>query len=334
MLELFIFIALLVSLSSFLSLCEVAILSCNHLKLTLLTEQHPRLKSLSKRKSVIASTILIVNNVVDIVGVSYGSSMAYQLFGESIEYTIYTVCVTCSLLYLATLIPKLFAANHADSVLRYTGLIIIALYWILKPIIAIAYLPVNLFIKGGVEKGLSQSELNAVIGMAQNKNLLNDKQSTIINNIIGLEALKVSDILSSRSEIDRVDLECTVAECKDIIMTGHHKRYVVTKSYSSNSSEKAKLYPVGIVLYQDLVQTWLKDAQDTRVSSIMHPVMTTMESESAIDLLEKLNHSADHITVITNNNGAIKGVLQADDIISALLSKRCAIEPIAINNAA
>jgi CBS domain containing-hemolysin-like protein len=322
LIELIVFITILVFISSFLSLCEVALLSCNNLKLSLLVDQHPNLKALNNNKNYIASTVMILNNVVDIVGITYGGSLAYQLYGDTIEYTAYTVGVTCALLYLATLFPKLYAASHADIVLRYMGLVLIVIYWLFRPVIAILYFPIRLFIKEGVENGLSQAELDSVIGLAQNKNLLNDKQSTIISNIIGLKALKISDIIPSKSKIDSVDLESTVADCEAVVMNGHHKRYVVTKKHRSNNDDKVKHYPVGIVLYQDIVQTWLCDKKETRISSLMHPVMTTEDSESAMDLLEKLNHSVDHISVITHKNGTIKGVLQSDDIINALLQNR------------
>jgi len=127
-----------------------------------LIEQHPRLKPLNKNKNYIASSIIILNNNVDILGVSIGSAFAFQIFGESIELTIYTAVVTLSLLYLATLFPKLFAASHADTVLRYTGLIIITIFWIFRPVVAVLYSPIRFFVKDRADKGISQVELDAL----------------------------------------------------------------------------------------------------------------------------------------------------------------------------
>jgi len=55
----------------------------------------------------------------------------------------------------------------------------------------------------------------------------------------------------------------------------------VTKGHRSKADDKIKQYPVGIVLYQDIVQKWLSNKKGTKIISIMHPVLTTFEDEKA-----------------------------------------------------
>src|SRR5690606_13484236 len=125
MTELILFILGLVTLSAFMSLFEVSIFSCSPMKMAALVEKHTHLKLFVTKSKEIPSAIMVSNIMIDVAGSTYGGTLAYKLFGESIEYSLYTVAVTFMLLMFSTLVPKLYAASHADSVLRVFGRVII-----------------------------------------------------------------------------------------------------------------------------------------------------------------------------------------------------------------
>lgn len=317
MTELTLFIIGLVTISAFMSLFEVSIFSCSQTKMATLVEKHPHLKLFTIKSKEIPSAIMVSNIMIDVAGSTYGGTLAYKLFGEKIEYTIYTIAVTLMLLMFSTLIPKLYAASHAPSVLRVFGRVIIGIYYLTRPVVAILYIFVKPFVKGSPEEGITQNEINSVIALAESNQVISDKQSVIINNILSFSQKTVKDILKDKKEIDTVDINGVVADYADtIIRQGKHKRYVVTHNY------KEKPYPVGIVLYRDFIKAHLAGkSKETRVVDIMHPASITFDDDSALALMDKLDKNTDHITVVVNReNQDMLGVIQSDDIVRNMIS--------------
>ena len=317
MFELIIFVCGLVCLSSFLSLIEVAVLSIDRLKLELLVARKAHLAILKDKRGMVATAIMMVNIVVDISGASYGGALAYNMFGGSVEYTVYTIAVTAALLYFATLIPKLFAATHADAVLCKCGRLIVLFFFTVSPLVFIAYMPLRFMANGDSEKELSQSELNEAVMLAQSKSVITADQSTLIANVLSLASMSVGDIITCYSSVGNLSVTQRISECESLIMEAAHKRYVVCDTSSGLP------VPVGIVLYSDIVKGWLGGGLDVSMADIMHRITFIDESHGVIELLNRLNISEDHIVVVVDKEGRSKGVLQADDIISALLKRRC-----------
>ncbi len=316
MTELVLFIIGLVTVSAFLSLFEVSIFSCSPIKLAALVEKHPHLKLFSTKGKEVTSAIMVSNIMIDVAGSTYGGTLAYKLFGENIEYTAYTVVITFMLLMFSTLIPKLYASGHASSVLRFFGRLIIGIYIITKPIVSVLYVFVKPFVKGAPEEGITQNEINSVIALAESNKVISDKQSSMINNILSFSQKTVGDILADKRKIDNVDVGSTVSDYEDsIIKDGKHKRYVVTHNYDD------KPYPVGIVLYPDLIRAYLSGkAKETRIVDIMHPASITFDDDSALALMDKLDKNIDHITVVVSRDKQeMLGVIQSDDIVRNMI---------------
>lgn len=316
MTELVLFIVGLVAVSALMSLFEVSIFSCSPAKLAGLVQDHPHLKLFVTKSKEIPASIIVSNIIIDVSGSTYGGTLAYKLFGESIEYTFYTVVITFMLLMFSTLIPKLYATSHAASVLRFFGRIIIGIYYVTRPIVAVLYAFVKIFVKSTPEEGITKSEIDSVIALAESNDVISNKQSSVISNILNLSQKTVRDILDEGVSVESVDVGATVADYKEaIIMNGKHKRYVVTHNHND------KPYPVGIVLYRDFIQAHLRGkTKETRIVDIMHPASITFDDESAITLMDKLDKNSDHITVVvTRNRQEMIGVIQSDDIVRAMI---------------
>lgn len=312
MTELIIFIAALVCLSALLSLCEVSVFSCSRVKLRQLVDKHPKLKQLSTKNKEVCAALLVSNIMVDIAGATIGGTMAFKLFGDNIEYTIYTIIVTVCLLLFSTLIPKLYASSHAYRMLRIFGSIIIFIYYITLPIVFILYSPIKPFVKDSAE-AITKHEINALLTIAKSDNVITESQSNFMNKVLSLSGKSVGDLVSKDKEIHTIDIEAPHEALIEILRAGIHKRYVVTKTYKNIK------YPIGIILYRDIVKQYIAtnhEAKNIHIIKLMHPVTITFTETSASSLIEKLHHSQDHVCVVVDHETqSMVGVLQADDVL-------------------
>jgi CBS domain containing-hemolysin-like protein len=314
--ELLIFVGALVILSGFMSLFEVSVLSCSPVKLSVLIKKHPHLELFVTKSKEIPSAIMVTNMVVDIGGSSVGGTMAYKLFGDNLSYNIYTFVLIFSLLVFSTLIPKLYASSHAPTVIRVFGRVIIGIYYVMRPLVSVLYFFIKPFISGNPQESITQNEINSTIALAETNNLITDKQSKLINNVLNISNKSVGDVFKDNTKIETVNVDCSVFDYADtIIKTGNHKRYVVTHNY------EGKPHPVGIVLYRDLIKAFIDDSgKMTRIIDIMRPASITFDDDMAISLVDKLDKNTDHITVVVSREKQeMLGVVQSDDLIRNLI---------------
>jgi len=278
----------------------------------MLIQTKPHLKTLKKKRQAVSSTIIIANNIVDVGGAALTGAMAMNLLGDSNYYYLFILALTLALLYLATLIPKQYATYHPDTVLKYCGRIMIAMYYVLKPFVAIILMPVSPFIPKGSRDKMTHAELRSVIAMAESKSLINPRQTALMDNIINITSLKTRDAMTDVSELEYVDSETTVGELEHIMQDGQHKRYVVVKKHED------KLYPIGILQYRKIVKAFVNEKLDAPVISVMHPMTSMKDNEDLLSVFIKLDKNPDHITVVINEEGELKGIIQADDIVHVL----------------
>jgi CBS domain containing-hemolysin-like protein len=313
--------------SSFLSMFEVAILTINPVKLDKLCSEKPYLAFFEKKKDKAALNLMSFNFLFDIGVAMALSVLIAQEFPDNPTHTLIASILTAlGTLYIATLGAKMFASKKSDVVIKNLGWLIVTTYWVTKPLMMILTAPALMILQAAFGKDstskLSDSELLGVLAMAQREGLLAARQHMLIKRVISLQNQTVKDILPKDQVIESVDIEDSILNLKDKIEKGCHKRIIVTKTHND------KAFPIGILLFKDIVRAYVENLESKysgdneicivpTIASVMHPCVVTKESEPADVLMTKLDKD-DHIVVAIDNDGVICGLMQSDDIISAL----------------
>ena len=94
-------------------------------------------RDLTSSTSRLLVTILLGNNVANILGASVASALAVRLFGLEVGITVATFGMTFLVLILCEVLPKAVAARHPLGVSRIVGLPLYLIHQCLRPIHAI-----------------------------------------------------------------------------------------------------------------------------------------------------------------------------------------------------
>jgi putative hemolysin len=321
------------TVSTFLSMFEVAILTINPVKVSKLIENKPYLSFFDKNKDKAATDIMIFNFLWDYGSAMFLSALIATHF-ESNQLLIFvaSAATAIGMLYIATLSAKLFASKNSDIVINKLGWLIIGVYWAMKPFIVILSSPILVVLRGVLESGksdkLSDAEVLGVLAMAKKEGLLDLTQHTLIKRVVNLQSQTVKDLIPESQSIESVNIESSMLELEGKLLSGCHKRIVVTKTHNG------KEYPIGILTFNDIVKVNVESLRSRiaevsggsssaytlpMISTLMHPCVVTRELTQASVLIDKLN-KGDHIVVTVDESGVMTGVLQSDDIIQALTS--------------
>ena len=94
-------------------------------------------RDLTSSSSRLLVTILLGNNIVNILGASVASALAIRFFGLEIGITISTFVMTFLVLVFCEVLPKAAAARHPRGVSRLVGLPLYLIHQCLRPVHAL-----------------------------------------------------------------------------------------------------------------------------------------------------------------------------------------------------
>lgn len=79
-----------------------------------------------------------------------------------------------------------------------------------------------------------------------------------------------------------------------------------------------KDYIVGYVLKDVVLKSVSDDEFQTRLSELMRPILSFNEDESIYQIWEKMLEKREHISIIIDESGCLRGVVSMEDVIETM----------------
>jgi len=274
----------------------------------------PAARSLLQSTSRLLVTILLGNNVVNILGTAVASALAVAKLGPELGVAVATAVMTVTVLIFCEVLPKALAAAHPTGVSRVVALPLYLFHQILWPVHLLfsrVVDPVVLRITGrsGEETRLGAEEL---LRMARQTPAEPSAQPV---SIIGATAraaeMTVEEIMVERTEIVafRVD-----TGAQDLLENMLVERYTRVPLYEESIDRIA-----GVLHLKDLVR--LVHAGEHDVRSILRPVVRVPERKAILPLLAEMQRSFAHLAIVKDEHGITQGLVTAEDILEELVGE-------------
>ena len=202
-------LVILVILSGFLSGSETAITATSKARILYKKKKGSKragyvLELLDKKDNVI-STLLLSNNLVNILASSLATAFFYDIFGvEGIFYA--TLIMTVIIVIFAEVIPKTYAINRPNR----TALLISPIIYYLNKILFIFVFVINLIVRLIFRKNdndilnkdlQSEEELKGVIDLYKTSNPDFEQEKDMLQSILQLNYITVEEIFTHRKNI-------------------------------------------------------------------------------------------------------------------------------------
>ena len=131
-------ILLLIMISAFFSSAETALTAASEARIRQLAKtkakrQAMRVEKLRKNKEELITTILVGNNLVNILASALATSAAISLTGDG-GVALATLVMTVIIVLFAEVLPKSYAFNNADRFSLKIALLVQIIVWALKPV--------------------------------------------------------------------------------------------------------------------------------------------------------------------------------------------------------
>ena len=308
---------LLIALSAYFSASETAFASYNKTRMKSEAEDKKAIKarrvlSLSENYEKLISTILIGNNIVNIVATSVATLFFTHLISnEAVAATVSTVVMTLAVLTFGEITPKTVAKRTADSFTKKVADSLTVLTIVFTPLTFIFNLWqkfVLKFFKDDGEAAVTEDEIITVVEEAAEDGEIDEQESELIKNVIKFSDLDVNDILTPRVDVTAVDINWDKERIAKVFAETEFSRLPVYDESIDNIS--------GILYQKDFY-----NHSQLPVSELVKPVKFIFSSMKISRLLKLFQESKCHMVVVNDEYGGTEGIVTLEDVIESLVGE-------------
>ena len=306
---------LLVACSAFFSASETAYTSLNVVRLKRMAangdKRAERALKLVDRYDVLLSSILVGNNIVNIMAASMATVMFVKWLGGE-GATISTIVTTAVVLLFGEVTPKNIAKEHAESIaLRFYP----ALNLLTKLLLPINFLLscwqklLGKIVKPSEDRGFTEEELITIVEEAESEGEIDAHESELIRSAIEFTDVEVEEILTPRVDILAVDQEDSDAEIAAKFQDGGYSRLPVYQETIDNI--------VGIIHEKDFYANLGKKG----VRELMTTPTFVMQTAKVSDVLKHLQKTKMHMAIVVDEYDGVQGIVTMEDILEELVGE-------------
>lgn len=315
-------LGVLIILSAFFSSSETSMMSLNRYRLKHLSKEgHKAAKRASRlleRPDRLLGTILVGNNIVNILAASIATVVCVQIWGDA-GIVIATIGLTVIILIFGEITPKTLAALRPELIAFPASVVLAILQRLLYPVVWVCSAISNALLKLiGVNPSdvngdqLTTEELRTVVREA-GLGITRSRQNMLLG-ILDLEKMTVNDIMVPRNEAMGIDTEDDMSAIINQLRTTHHTRLPVYEGDINNilgivhMRSIARLLSRGDLTKEALIQA-CKEPYFIPESTPLHTQLFNFQKQKR------------RIAIVVDEYGDVIGLVTLEDILEEIVGE-------------
>jgi CBS domain containing-hemolysin-like protein len=272
-------------------------------------------RDLTSSSSRLLVTILLGNNIVNILGASVASALAVEHLGPEVGIPVATGIMTVLVLIACEVLPKAIAAAHPRGVARIVGLPLYIFHQLIRPIHALfdrLIEPTVRRITGTTEDaaGLNSEDVLRLARAARDGHE-EGSPLAIIGATSAAAEMTGSEIMVQRTEILAFDISASPAE---MLEKSLEERYTRIPIFDDDIDQI-----LGFVHFKDLVKFVRDKSED--FDSILKPILRVPERKPILRLLTDMQRAYCHMAVVKDEFGVTQGLVTQEDILEEIVGE-------------
>ena len=252
--------------------------------------------------------ILSLNTIAHTIGSAGVGAESIKIFGEE-YFGLISAILTLLILVLSEIIPKTIGASYWRSLAMTSTKIIRVLIFITYPLVLLSEVITKIFTPKSHQVSVSREEVSAMVDVGTTEGIFRESESKIIKSCIHLAGVKAREIMTPSIVVETANTNLTIKEFYDQ-QTWNFSRIPV---YDTN-----KDYIVGYVLKDMVLKALSDDKFDTKLSDMVRSILSFNEDDSVYQIWEKMLEKREHISIIVDEYGCLRGVVSMEDIIETM----------------
>jgi CBS domain containing-hemolysin-like protein len=312
-------IILMLIFSACFSASETAFSTVSRVRLKTLAEagskRARRASAIAENYEKTITTILIGNNIVNILSASIGTVIFTGIFGEN-GVGISTAVMTVLVLIFGEVLPKTYAKTFAERTsLTFAGFLSVMI-WIFTPLS---------FLFGLIQKGvvkmagkstspsITEDELKIIVGEIEDEGVLEEQESRLVRSALEFDDITAEKILIPRTKVAAVSRFDDVEKIRKIFIEERYSRLPVYEETIDNI--------IGVLHEKDFFGLIADGVEFHNIEKLIQKTLYVTEMTHISEVLSLMQKTKIHMAVVKDQYGGTGGIVTLEDILEELVGE-------------
>jgi Mg2+/Co2+ transporter CorB len=313
-------ILFLLVVSALLSVAETALTSASRPRLYALERKGNswarRVNRLREKQEQVLSSILLGNNLVNIVASAFATGVLVDLFGDAgVAYA--ALVMTVLVVVFGEVLPKTIALNRPVRTILAFVPFIEWTFRLLSPVSRTMQWVVGHVLRafgvGAVARSAQRAE-EELRGAIELHGVAAKKERAMLRSILDLAEVEVGQIMIHRRQIVSVDADQKPSAILEQALASPHTRVPLWRGHQDNV--------IGVLHAKALLQALRQHRGNPDAINILEVARRPWfipESTNLLDQLEAFRRRHEHFALVVDEYGALLGVVTLEDIIEEIV---------------
>ena len=311
--------------SAFFSMAETALTAITHVKMEQLVEKDKakfgHFSLWLNMPNQILTTILIGNNLVNILATAIATSIAQKVFQQS-GIAIAVGCMTFIILIMGEIIPKTFAKHHAIGVATRILPLLKLVYWLFLPVTKVLVKLATFIVKifGGNMKAtgpfVTEEDLQYMIDVSKRGGVLDDEKEKMLKSVFEFDDITSREVMQPRTKIQWLSYDATFDEAIELAVSSPYSRIPV---YRDNMDQVE-----GTLYLRDLFRLRLSSENQgskREWTSLLRSSFFVPSTMNISDLLSEFQKRQSHQAIVVDEFGGTMGLVTLEDVLEEIVGE-------------
>ncbi|MGE0256724.1 MAG: HlyC/CorC family transporter [Alphaproteobacteria bacterium] len=318
-------IAVLLLLSAFFSGSETALTAASRPRLHQLEQDGDArartVNDLRARPERLIGSLLVGNNIVNILASSLATSVLIAWFGDAgVAYA--TVVMTILVLVCSEVLPKTYAIRNPDRLALAVAPILRVIVTVLTPVTMTidAIVRALLAIGGnrGTHTGLEarEEELRGAIDLHARTDEEAAREGHMLRGILDLAEIEVSEVLTHRTDVQMLDASLPARDLLRRVLDSPYSRLPLYRDEPDNI--------VGVIHAKALFRALDAaggDIDRVDIAKVANTPWFIPEQTGLLAQLGAFRRRHEHFAVVVDEYGAVMGIVTLEDIVEEIVGQ-------------
>lgn len=256
------------------------------------------------------AAILTLNTVAHTIGAAGVGSESVKVFGEA-YFGIISAILTLLILVLSVIIPKTIGASYWRTLAMPSAKIIRILIILTYPLVWLSELLTRCVSPRIQPLTVSREEVAAMVNVGTSEGVIEDAENKVIQNFLKLSNVRAEEIMTPFVVVASVPSKITMKEFYDSRALSSFSRIPVF--------DTKREFITGYVLRAKVLEMLTQDRFAMPLTEIVRPILYFMEDAKVSDIWQTMLEKKEHISVITDEYGCMRGIVTMEDVIETML---------------
>lgn len=264
------------------------------------------------------STLLVANNLVNILGAAVATTLFIALLGEQWGPWVSTLVVTVVVLIVGEITPKTLAARYPERFSLAVAPTIWRLSLVLGPIarmftgVTRGLLRLLRISADDDNRGVTEADIKALAELSAAGGEIEAAEREIIDSLFTLADRPVRDVMTPRVDIVTLGNPVTIDDMREVLSSAAHSRFPVT---GGNLDDL-----VGILYVKDVLRL-AGDPTPEEISTLVRNATYVPESTPIMQVLQDMQERRFTFALVLDEHGGIEGIVTIKDLVSELVGE-------------